>query len=243
MAKYNLTTEDYENLAADTKAALLRYIEGDGDSDQYDTEEETEMVKNLTEEEKKLYDEYRDVYIKQLVEMGRVADLSAEIRRHMFKWLPSIPAEKCTEIASQAVKKAREERKKKVVIEKKIKKTSEADVLEIKFIRGDPKLKEQVAVKTEVKEEPVEAPMQLTQETRPIQVEEVSYLEIDLNSDEDEDEELEIEEIKEGAEVKIEADPTVKKPEVIQARSEQASKNQKTSVLSGPPNHSKREKS
>ena len=64
MSKYNLTTEDYENLAADTKAALLRYIEGDGDSDQYDTEEETEMVKNLTEEEKKLYDEYRDVYIK-----------------------------------------------------------------------------------------------------------------------------------------------------------------------------------
>ena len=118
MSKYNLTTEDYENLAADTKAALLRYIEGDGDSDQYDTEEETEMVKNLTEEEKKLYDEYRDVYIKQLVEMGRVADLSAEIRRHMFKWLPGIPAE-YTEIASQAVKKAREERKKKVTIEKK----------------------------------------------------------------------------------------------------------------------------
>ena len=220
MSKYNLTTEDYENLAADTKAALLRYIEGDGDSDQYDTEEETEMVKNLTEEEKKLYDEYRDVYIKQLVEMGRVADLSAEIRRHMFKWLPGIPAE-YTEIASQAVKKAREERKKKVTIEKKIKKTSEADVLEIKFIRGDPKLKEQTMVKTEVKEEPVEEPMQLTQETRPIQVEEVSYLEIDLNSDEDEDEEeLEIEEIKEGAEIKIEADPTVKKPEVIQALTE-----------------------
>ena len=220
MSKYNLTTEDYENLAADTKAALLRYIEGDGDSDQYDTEEETEMVKNLTEEEKKLYDEYRDVYIKQLVEMGRVADLSAEIRRHMFKWLPGIPAE-YTEIASQAVKKAREERKKKVTIEKKIKKTSEADVLEIKFIRGDPKLKEQTMVKTEVKEEPVEEPMQLTEETRPIQVEEVSYLEIDLNSDEDEDEEeLEIEEIKEGAEIKIEADPTVKKPEVIQALTE-----------------------
>ena len=85
MAKYNLTTEDYENLAADTKAALLCYIEGDGDSDQYDTEEETETVKNLSEEEKKLYDEYREVYIKQLVEMGRVADLSAEIRRHMCK--------------------------------------------------------------------------------------------------------------------------------------------------------------
>ena len=66
----------------------------------------------------------------------------------------------------------------------------------------------------------MEEPMQLTQETRPIQVEEVSYLEIDLNSDEDEDEELEIEEIKEGAEVKIEADPTVKKPEVIQALKE-----------------------
>ena len=63
--------------------------------------------------------------------------------------------------------------------------------------------------------------MQLTQETRPIQVEEVSYLEIDLNSDEDEDEEeLEIEEIKEGAEIKIEKDPTVKKPEVIQALTE-----------------------
>ena len=74
--------------------------------------------------------------------MGRVADLSAEIRRHMFKWLPGIPPE-YTEIASQAVKKARKEKKKKVVIEKKIKKTTEADVLEIKFIRGDPKLQEQ----------------------------------------------------------------------------------------------------
>ena len=84
MAKYNLTTEDYENLAADTKAALLRYIEGDGDSDQYDTEEETEMVKNLSEEEKKLYDEYRDVYIKQLVEMGRVADLSADLSAERY---------------------------------------------------------------------------------------------------------------------------------------------------------------
>ena len=177
-------------------------------------------MKNLSEEEKKLYDEYRDVYIKQLVEMGRVADLSAEIRRHMFKWLPGIPAE-YTEIASQAVKKAREERKKKIVIENKIKKTTEADVLEIKFIRGDPKLKEQTMVKTEIKEEPMEEPMQLTQETRPVQVEEVSYLEIDLNSDEEEeDEELEIEEVKEGAEVKIEASPTVKKPEVIQALKE-----------------------
>ena len=47
------------------KLLCCGYIEGDGDSDQYDTEEETEMVKNLTEEEKKLYDEYRDVYIKQ----------------------------------------------------------------------------------------------------------------------------------------------------------------------------------
>ena len=42
MAKYNLTTEDYENLAADAKATLLRYIEGEGDSDQYDSEGEEE---------------------------------------------------------------------------------------------------------------------------------------------------------------------------------------------------------
>ena len=175
MAKYNLTTEDYENLAADTKAALLCYIGGDGDSDQYDTEEEVETVKNLPEEEKKLYDEYRDVYIKQLVEMGRVADLSAEIGRNMFKWLPGIPKE-YTEIASQAVKKAQEEKKKKVVVEKKIKKTNEADILEIKFIRGDPKLvKEQTVVKIKVKEDPMEEPMQLTQETRQVKVEEVSY--------------------------------------------------------------------
>ena len=221
MAKYNLTTDDYENLAADTKAALLRYIEGEGDSDQYDSGEEEETVKTLSEEEKKLYDEYRDVYIKQLVEMGRVADLSTEIRRHMFKWLPGIPKE-YTAIASEAVKKARAERKKKVVVEKKIKKTAEADVLEIKFIRGDPQLmKEQTVVKTEVKEEPMEEPMQLTQETRPVQVEEVSYLEIDLNSDEEEEEEdLEIEETTEAAEIKIEASPTVKKPEVIQALKE-----------------------
>ena len=220
MAKYNLTTDDYENLAADAKASLLRYIEGEGDSDQYDSEGEEEIVKTLSEDEKKMYDEYRDVYIKQLVEMGRVADLSIEIRRHMFKWLPGIP-EEYTTIASKAVKKAREEKKKKIIVEKKIKKTAEADVLEIKFIRGDPKLiKEQTIVKTEVKDEPMEEPMQLTQETRPVQVEEVSYLEIDLNSDEDEDEELEIEEIEEGAEVKIEADPTVKKPEVIEALKE-----------------------
>ena len=66
--------------------------------------------------------------------MGRVADLSTEIRRHMFKWLPGIP-EEYTTIASEAVKKAREEKKKKVIVEKKIKKTAEADVLEIKFIR------------------------------------------------------------------------------------------------------------
>ena len=156
MAKYNLTTDDYENLAADAKAALLRYIEGEGDSDQYDSEGEEETIKTLSEEEKKMYDEYRDVYIKQLVEMGRVADLSTEIRRHMFKWLPGIP-EEYTTIASEAVKKAREEKKKKVIVEKKIKKTAEADVLEIKFIRGDPKLvKEQTIVKTEVKDEPME---------------------------------------------------------------------------------------
>ena len=55
---YNLTTENYENLAADTKATLLCYIKGEGDSDQYDSEEEAETIKILTEEEKKLYDEY-----------------------------------------------------------------------------------------------------------------------------------------------------------------------------------------
>ena len=81
-------------------------------------------------------------------------------------------------------------------------------------------MREQTVVKTEVKEEPMEEPMQLTQETRPVQVKEVSYLEIDLNSDDEEDEDLEIEETKESTEVKMEASPAVKKPEVIQALKE-----------------------
>ena len=151
--------------------------------------------------------------------MGQVADLSAEIRQHMFKWMPGIPKEYTT-IASQAVKKARAEKKSKVVVKKKIKKTDEADVLEIKFIRGDPQLRREQMVKTEVKEEPMEEPMQFTQQSRPVQVEEVSYLEIDLNSDEEEDEELEAEESKEAVESKLEACPTVKRSEVMQALKE-----------------------
>ena len=86
--------------------ALERYEIGVGDSDAYDSEEEAEILEGLTEAERQKYEEMREVHINQLVELGRTTDISTEIRRHMFKWMPGVP-EQYAARASKAVKARR----------------------------------------------------------------------------------------------------------------------------------------
>ena len=86
--------------------ALERYEEGQGDSDNYDSDEEMAMIESLDETDRAKYEEYKDIHIYQLVEFGRTMDVADEIRRHMFKWLPGVP-EDYAERASRAVKKRR----------------------------------------------------------------------------------------------------------------------------------------
>jgi len=76
------------------------------DSDVYDSEEEEEVLSKMSEEEKEMYQECQANFVRQLVTYGRTMNLSSEIRRHMFKWLPNCPNEYVAR-ASAAVKKRR----------------------------------------------------------------------------------------------------------------------------------------
>ena len=91
------------------KLALERYQKGEGDSDEYDSDEEREIIKHLSKEEKIQYLEYREVFINQLVHYGRFMAVDEEIRRHMFHWLPGCP-EEYAQKASEAVQKLRTEK-------------------------------------------------------------------------------------------------------------------------------------
>ena len=71
--------------------ALQRYTVYEGDSDEYDSEEEQKILEELKPEEKADYQEYKEVFIKQLVHYGRTMPVADEIRRHMFQWLPAVP--------------------------------------------------------------------------------------------------------------------------------------------------------
>ena len=101
MAAKEAEVEDY--MQEHYKRALEYYEIGVGDSDAYDLEEEAAILKDLTDEEKAKYEEMHEVLINELVELGRLTNLSSEIRQHMFKWMPGIP-ENYTARASKAVK-------------------------------------------------------------------------------------------------------------------------------------------
>ena len=60
--------------------ALQRYTVYEGDSDEYDSEEEQKILDELKPEEKADYDEYKEVFIKQLVHYGRTMPVADEIR-------------------------------------------------------------------------------------------------------------------------------------------------------------------
>ena len=125
------------------KNALKRYVEYEGDSDEYDSAEEEAIIANLTSEEKAEYLEYREVYIKQLVHYGRNMPVDEEVRRHMFAWLPGCP-ENYVKVASEAVKKLRaekEEVKQRRAEKRKLKlmkqqAPEDSDVIFIKFNPG-----------------------------------------------------------------------------------------------------------
>ena len=99
-------------------------------------------------------------FLRQLVEMGRAEDLDREIRRHVFKWLPGVPAE-YTQLASEAVKKARAEGRGRVTI--KSTKTDD-DVFIIKFIPGNQD------IDIDVKQEPMDEEEEQQSEETPSEV-------------------------------------------------------------------------
>ena len=148
--------------------ALERYEIGMGDSDAYDSEEEAEILEGLTEAEKQKYEEMREVHINQLVELGRTTDISTEIRRHMFKWMPGVP-EQYAARASKAVKAKRTADPQgniavaiptaETIIPEQVQQTghtSEEDVIYIKMIPGvkekKPMIKEEAEEAEEVEE-------------------------------------------------------------------------------------------
>ena len=135
---------------------------GEGDSDLYDSEEETEQLEALSTEDREKYEEYKEIHINQLVSYGRTMDISQEIRRHMFNWMPGVP-QSYAKRASEAVKKRRVDEEgnvrfalptRETDIPKKIQETGEEtldeDVLYIKMIPGKPSAKP--AIKQEVEE-------------------------------------------------------------------------------------------
>ena len=89
--------------------ALQRYTVYEGDSDEYDSEEEQKVIEELKPEERADYDEYREVFVKQLVHYGRTMPVADEIRRHMFQWLPAVPVDYC-KVASEATHRLRAEK-------------------------------------------------------------------------------------------------------------------------------------
>ena len=133
------------------QCALERYKIGVGDSDIYDSEEEEEILNSLTEKEKQKYEEMREVHINQLVELGRTTDISTEIRRHMFKWMPGVP-EGYAARASKAMKSRRSTNPEKNLtvaipteetiipaeVQQTGRSTTEEDVIYIKMIPGVP---------------------------------------------------------------------------------------------------------
>ena len=89
--------------------ALQRYTVYKGDSDEYDSEEEQKILEELKPEEKAEYDEYKEVFVKQLVHYGCTMPVADKIRRHMFCWLPAVPVDYC-KIASEATHQLRAEK-------------------------------------------------------------------------------------------------------------------------------------
>ena len=75
------------------KKALERYEEGRDTDSEYDSDEERMQIAQLQPDEIERYEELKDNHIRQLVEYGRIMPISAEIKRHMFKWLPGLPTE------------------------------------------------------------------------------------------------------------------------------------------------------
>ena len=149
-------------------SALERYEIGVGDSDAYDSEEEAEILEGLTVAERQKYEEMREVHINQLVELGRTTDISTEIRRHMFKWMPGVPEQYAAQ-ASKAVKARRTADPQgniavaiataKTIIPGHVQQTghtSEEDVIYIKMIPGvrekKPMIKEEAEEAEEAKQ-------------------------------------------------------------------------------------------
>ena len=157
-------SETTEYMKEHYKRALERYEIGVGDSDVYDSEEEEEILSSLTEKEKQKYEEMREVHINQLVELGRTTDISTEIRRHMFKWMPGVPSDYAAR-ASKAMKARRSTDPEKSLtvaiptgetiipaeVQQTGKSTTEEDVIYIKMIPGVPGEKKPV-VKEEAEE-------------------------------------------------------------------------------------------
>ena len=89
--------------------ALQRYTIYEGDIDEYESEEEQKLLDELKPEEKTDYEEYKEVFIKQLVHYGHTMPVADEIRRHMFQWLPAVPVDYC-KVASEATRQLRAEK-------------------------------------------------------------------------------------------------------------------------------------
>ena len=59
--------------------ALQQYEVGEGDSDLYNSEEETKQLEALSTEDREKYEEYKEIHINQLVSYGRTIEISQEI--------------------------------------------------------------------------------------------------------------------------------------------------------------------
>ena len=103
-AQQQLEPEVQELMKGHYDRALQRYEVGEGDSDLYNSEEETKQLEALSTEDREKYEEYKEIHINQLVSYGRTMEISQEIRRHMFNWMPGIP-QSYAKRASEAVKK------------------------------------------------------------------------------------------------------------------------------------------
>ena len=167
--------ETPEFMLQNYKSALEKYTVYDGDSDEYDSSEEEEIIKGLKTEEREEYEEYKQVFIKQLVHYGRTMPLEEEIRRHMFGWLPGCPTD-YVKVASDAVKKLREELvdvQKKRAEKRKLKLLKQHspvddDVLFIKFMPGIGPIVPIPEVKQEPEEQTAEESATVTPVEQPV---------------------------------------------------------------------------
>ena len=177
------------------REVLKQYEGGQRGWEEYDSEEEKELLDGLNTEEKEQYKELQENFVRQLFTYGAVMPIGEEIRRHMFSWLPGCP-KNYVKRASVAAKKHQPSRAIGPVaaVPTLTEETEENrdEVLVIKVIPSqDPLCREAFKVKEEV-EPAAEAEAQETGQQEPTastSAEPTSTTGADAEDDDDDDDE------------------------------------------------------